>query len=204
MDKKEKIVYDGYLKVVQSEVDLGDRTKMMEKVDHPDSVSVLIINSKNDSVIFVKQYRYPVNQETIEVVAGKIEEGESPESAAIREVLEETGYVVEEGFIEPLRSFWKSPGYTSEVCHLFIAGVNGKPQEKPTEEGVEVVEIDVEDFISQNTVGITECITTSYFRNILRAMLLYSVSALDEILSDIAKESNEAVVLPFYGQSGEA
>src|SRR5699024_6951245 len=122
----------------------GDRTKMMEKVDHPDSVSVLIINSKNDSVIFVKQYRYPVNQETIEVVAGKIEEGESPESAAIREVLEETGYVVEEGFIEPLRSFWKSPGYTSEVCHLFIAGVNGKPQEKPTEEGVEVVEIDVE------------------------------------------------------------
>lgn len=204
MKKNEKVVYDGYIKVKSAEVDLGHTTKTMEKVDHPDSVSVLLINESNDTVILVRQYRYPVNKKTTEVVAGKIEEGESPISAAIREVLEETGYVVEEGFIEPMGSFWKSPGYTSELCYLFIAGVNGKPQEKPTEEGIEIVEVDVEDFISQNTVGTSECITTSYFRNILRAMLLYSVSAIDDILSEIVKESREAMVVPFYGQSGEA
>lgn len=167
----ETVVYDNYLKVVQSKVKKNGVEKVMEKVSHPDSVTVFLLDYTAEAVILVKQYRYPVDAETIEAVAGKIEEGETPMAAAIREVLEETGYLLEENQIRPIGEYWKSPGYTTEKSHMFFAYVKGNPKEEPTEEGVEVVSVPLEKFLLGNT-GKIECLSTSYFRWMFNSLTL--------------------------------
>lgn len=204
MKKNEKLAYDGYIKIKSAEVDLGHTTKTMEKVEHPDSVSVLLINESNDTVILVRQYRYPVNKKTTEVVAGKIEEGESPISAAIREVLEETGYVVEEKKIGLLGSFWKSPGYTSEVSHLFVAVVEGLPTEKSIEEGIELIEIPLKEFGEPKEDIEIDCITTSHFRWFIRSTIILPTAFMESLLDEFTEGIESMAIPQFTGQSGEA
>ncbi len=73
-------------------------------------------------VILVEQYRVPLCAPCIELPAGLVgdeESGEPPETAAARELEEETGYRA--GRIEPLGRFCSSPGMTSETFALFRA-----------------------------------------------------------------------------------
>lgn len=204
MKKNDKLAYDGYIKIKSAEVDLGHTTKTMEKVEHPDSVSVLLINESNDTVILVRQYRYPVNKKTTEVVAGKIEEGESPISAAIREVLEETGYVVDEDKISPLGKYWKSPGYTSEVAHLYVAVVEGPPTEKSIEEGIELIEIPLKEFGEPKEDIEIDCITTSHFRWFIRTTIILPTAFMESLLAEFTEGIESMAIPQFTGQSGEA
>ncbi|WP_341285739.1 NUDIX hydrolase [Priestia megaterium] len=89
--------------------------------DIPDIVAVLPI-LPNDKVVLVEQYRVPANERTIELVCGGIEEGESAECAAMREVEEEIGYAVEE--LTSIGTYVSCPAYTTEKVHLFIAKLN--------------------------------------------------------------------------------
>ncbi|MGC8556650.1 MAG: NUDIX hydrolase, partial [Fervidicoccus sp.] len=51
--------------------------------------------------------------------AGRVEKGEDPRNAALRELKEETGYTA--GNIEEVASFFVSPGYSDELMYLYIA-----------------------------------------------------------------------------------
>ncbi len=70
-------------------------------------------------VLFVRNYRYAVGDWLDEVPAGGIDEGETPEDAAAREVAEETGYRA--ATLEPLCRFHSTPGITDEAMHVFVA-----------------------------------------------------------------------------------
>ncbi|UCH57294.1 MAG: NUDIX hydrolase, partial [Candidatus Bathyarchaeota archaeon] len=70
-------------------------------------------------VVLVRQNRYPVDKTLLEIPAGTLEPGEPPVVCASRELREETGYEAEE--LEPLLSCYMSPGYSSEIIHLFVA-----------------------------------------------------------------------------------
>ena len=61
-----------------------------EVIDHPGGVAVVAIDG-NDNVLTVKQYRYVFSRVLEEIPAGKLERGEDPREAAIRELKEETG-----------------------------------------------------------------------------------------------------------------
>ncbi|MDA8226144.1 MAG: NUDIX hydrolase [Desulfitobacterium hafniense] len=87
-----------------------------EVVRHPGAVAVVAI--KDGKVILVRQYRYPINSETLEIPAGKLESGEEPVICAQRELREETGY---RGSMTHLGTFYTTPGFTDEVMHLFLA-----------------------------------------------------------------------------------
>ena len=67
----------------------------------------------------VKQYRYPIQELSLELPAGKLEYGEDPFEAAQRELEEETGYFAKSwgymGYIYP------SPGFCTEKLHMYIA-----------------------------------------------------------------------------------
>ena len=94
-------------------------------------VAVAVLPIINDSkVVLVKQYRAPVNSWILEVPAGKVELGESPEECARRELEEETGYRAMR--IEKLVSIYTSPGYSDEVLHIYLAKelvyVGAKPE----------------------------------------------------------------------------
>lgn len=88
-----------------------------EVVKHPGAVSVLAVH--DGRLLLVDQFRQPMGRCELEIPAGKLEKGEDPMEAAKRELQEETGYTC--GKIEPLHSFYTSPGFADEIIHLYIA-----------------------------------------------------------------------------------
>ena len=96
----------------------GGQTATREVVDHPGAVAV-VAQEPGGCLVLVRQYRYAVGEELLEIPAGKIDPGEDPECTARRELEEETGYRA--GTIKKVLSFYTSPGFSSEIIHLYFA-----------------------------------------------------------------------------------
>jgi ADP-ribose pyrophosphatase len=90
----------------------------LEVVRHPGAVAVVPLLSTGD-VVLLRQYRYATGEWVLEVPAGKLDPGEDPETAARRELEEETGYRA--GRLEPLGWVWTTPGFTNEKIWMFLA-----------------------------------------------------------------------------------
>lgn len=88
-----------------------------EKVLHPGAVAVVPVN-KNNEIVFVKQYRYPINKVLIEIPAGKLENNESPIECAERELGEEVGAV--DGKFIHLTTIYTSPGFCNEKIDIYL------------------------------------------------------------------------------------
>jgi ADP-ribose pyrophosphatase len=89
-------------------------------------------------VALVKQYRHPARRELLEIPAGKIEDGETPETCAAREVEQEIGFRA--GRIEKLAEFYSTPGFCEEKLHVYLAtGLTPSSQALDHDELVEVV-----------------------------------------------------------------
>ncbi|MGB2842777.1 MAG: NUDIX hydrolase [Halobacteriota archaeon] len=114
-----KQIYEG--RIVNLRVDtvsLPDgRTKLREIVVHPGAAAIVPL--MNEEVLLVEQYRKAVDSPTLEIPAGTIEEGESPEECAKRELIEETGFQATK--LDKLIEFYPSPGFSSEIIHIFKA-----------------------------------------------------------------------------------
>jgi ADP-ribose pyrophosphatase len=113
-------VFTGKILTVRNDrVRLPDgREATREVVEHPGAVAVVPVTAGGD-VILVRQYRYPIAQELLEVPAGKLDKGEKPEDCAHRELEEETG--CRAGRLEHLATFYTGPGFTDEIMHLYLA-----------------------------------------------------------------------------------
>jgi ADP-ribose pyrophosphatase len=87
-------------------------------VRHPGAV--VIVPVTGDEVVFVRQYRVAIDQDLLEVPAGKRDvEGEPPEETARRELEEEIGF--RPGRLVKLAEFFNTPGFCDEHTHLFLA-----------------------------------------------------------------------------------
>ncbi len=87
-------------------------------IEHPGSVVVVPMVSPRE-VCLVEVVRVAVGRTLLELPAGTLDRVESLRDAAARELAEETGYRA--GRIEPVASFWMSPGILRERMHLFVA-----------------------------------------------------------------------------------
>ncbi|MDK2984681.1 MAG: ADP-ribose pyrophosphatase [Clostridia bacterium] len=96
----------------------GGKKSTREIVEHQGAVAVVPI-TKNNEIIFVKQYRKPVEEVLLEIPAGKLEKGEEPRECAMRELEEETGKKASE--LHELFHFYTSPGFSNEKLYLFAA-----------------------------------------------------------------------------------
>jgi nudix-type nucleoside diphosphatase (YffH/AdpP family) len=125
-----------------------------------DSVAVLVHRIDVDAVVLARQFRYPVlaniNERgdgmILELPAGILKEGETPQQAAAREVDEELGYTLKG--LEHIATFFVSPGGTSERVIVFYAAVEGSPQTAggglaAEGEDIEVITVPVADFIAK-------------------------------------------------------
>jgi len=70
-------------------------------------------------ILLIRQFRHASDGYLLEIPAGRLDEGESPESCAARELREETGYSAAK--TEHLASIFTTPGFTDERIHLFMA-----------------------------------------------------------------------------------
>ena len=107
------------VKVRSDDVQLSDgKLGFREVVEHPGGV-VIVPLTDDDKIILVKQWRYPINQELIELPAGKLEPGEDPYNSAMRELREETGYVTEK--LDSLGYIFSTPGFCNEKLYIYRA-----------------------------------------------------------------------------------
>ena len=142
-----KRIYEG--KIINLKVDEvnlpNGRTSKRELIEHPGAVAILAITADN-KIIMVEQYRKALERSIVEVPAGKLEKGESPETTAMRELEEETGYTADS--LQLIQSFSTSPGFADEVVHLFFAeGLRKSESGAVTDddEFVELMEVSVEE-----------------------------------------------------------
>ena len=93
-------------------------TATREVADHPGGVAIVAIDDEGN-VLTVKQYRYAFSRVLEEIPAGKLEKGEDPYTAAVRELKEETGAVAAR--FTSLGSIIPSPGCYGETLYLYLA-----------------------------------------------------------------------------------
>ena len=94
------------------------RETTREIVDHAPSICVVPVDADGNALL-VRQYRKPTDGFLLEVPAGGIEPGESPEEATRRELQEEIGHTA--GNLVALAGFWLAPGWCSEYMYSFLA-----------------------------------------------------------------------------------
>ncbi|MBB6674221.1 NUDIX domain-containing protein [Cohnella nanjingensis] len=92
-------------------------TATREIVRHPGAVAVLAL--VGGKMLVVEQFRKALERVQVEIPAGKLDPGEAPEQAAVRELEEETGYRARS--IRHLQTFSTSPGFAEELIHLYFA-----------------------------------------------------------------------------------
>lgn len=142
-----KQIFSG--KVISVQVDdvllpNGKQSKR-ELVKHPGAVAVIPVTEEG-KIIFVEQYRKPLERSIVEIPAGKMEKNEDPAVTAIRELEEETGYTTNS--LTYITSFYTSPGFADEIIHLYYTDKLEKLTEKiagDEDEFVEIIELTLEE-----------------------------------------------------------
>jgi ADP-ribose pyrophosphatase len=90
----------------------------LDIVRHPGASAVVPFVSV-DEVLLIRQYRHAAGGAILEVPAGKLDPGDTPEQCAARELEEEAGRKA--GRLEKLSWIFTTPGFTDEIIHLFAA-----------------------------------------------------------------------------------
>ena len=122
-------------------LDLGFETNI-DIVEHKPAVSIVPID-ENERLVMVRQYRHPASRNLLEIPAGIIEDGETPEQTALRELQEETGYTSKS--LRLMTGFWSSPGFTNEYMYTYIAKdlIESKlPQDEDEDISIEKIPLD--------------------------------------------------------------
>lgn len=129
---KTESIYKG--RIISLQVDTvtlpNGETATREIVKHPGAVAVIPLIE--DKMIVVEQYRKPLEKSQVEIPAGKLDAGEEPLKAALRELEEETGYRSDN--VKLVSSFYTSPGFADEIIHLYLAEDLVKGNANPDED----------------------------------------------------------------------
>ena len=117
------------------------KTAVREVVEHNGGVMIAPMDDEGN-LYFVEQFRYPYSEVVTELPAGKLEKGEDPYTAGIRELKEETGATAQK--IISLGRLYPSPGYCGEIIHLYLAtGLTFGEQNPDDDEFLEVKKIHI-------------------------------------------------------------
>ena len=127
-----KILFDDFFKLEKAKLRYekydGDMSAEVSRLNvvRGDAVSAVLYHRKREKLVFVEQFRYATYQKDngwlLELVAGMMAEGETPEIALKREIYEELGYKVTD--LLPICCFYVAPGSCDEKIHLFYAEID--------------------------------------------------------------------------------
>lgn len=140
-------------------------TAAREVCEHLGGVGVLPID-KDGNIILVRQYRYPYDEIMLEIPAGKLDHGDDEDAAdcGLRELKEETGCTA--GRVVPLGCIYPSPGFLTEVVHLFaVLDLTDGEMQPDEDEFVEVVRLpvaEVEAMVDRNEIRDAKTLVALY------------------------------------------
>ena len=118
----------------------------IEVVHHSGGAGALPL-FEDGSVALVRQWRYPLGRYSLEIAAGRIEPGQTPEQTALRELEEELGLRASD--LKKVAAFNVAPGYSEERIHVYIAtGLEESSQSLDDDEEVEVERMSFESAVS--------------------------------------------------------
>jgi nudix-type nucleoside diphosphatase (YffH/AdpP family) len=165
--QQKKRVFDDFFKideaVVRFEQFNGQMSPPVRRLnfERGDAAAVLIFNKEAQKVILANQFRYPTYEKSggwvIEVVAGMLDKNETPVECIRREVIEETGYQVEN--LTPISTFYTTPGGSSERIFLYYAEVTNPDRvsrgggAKTEHEDIQIVEFSLPDLWEARETG---------------------------------------------------
>jgi ADP-ribose pyrophosphatase len=138
-------------------------TATREIVRHPGAVAVVAL--LDGKMLVVEQFRKPLEKTQVEIPAGKLDPGEEPETAAYRELEEETGYRARS--LVHLHSFSTSPGFADEILHVYFTD--------DLEQGE--VHLDEDEFLSCEAITLKEAMAYIADGRICDAKTLLAVYA---------------------------
>ena len=110
----------------------------------PDGVCIYSVyqdeKDKKEKVVLIRQYRCPIGDYIYEFPAGLVDEGETMEEAAVREMREETGLELEVIPAKPMFSkpYFTTIGMTDETCGTMYGYASGTPSKEGQEENEEI------------------------------------------------------------------
>jgi 8-oxo-dGTP pyrophosphatase MutT (NUDIX family) len=142
----ERSLYDSdwvNLRLVDVEVPGGPRFEHHVVRTRP-AAGVVVVSENRSSVLLLWRHRFITDTWGWEIPAGRVDDGESIEEAAAREVLEETGWRVS-GALTPLGRYFPNNGVADTAFHLFVAlGAShvGDPTDWSESERIEWVPVD--------------------------------------------------------------
>lgn len=142
-----KEIYNGkILSLHVDEIELPNGKKAIrEVVEHSGGVCVAALTEEKE-LFFVRQYRYPYKRELLELPAGKLEKGEDPLQAGLRELEEECGVAADE--VISMGTVYPTVAYCSEVIHLFAAkGLHKTRRHLDEDEFLDTERIKLEDAV---------------------------------------------------------
>lgn len=113
-------------------------------LEAPDWVNIVAVTPEKKMVV-VKQFRFGVGKTTVEIPAGIIDPGETPEHAAVRELKEETGYMANRW--KYLGWFEGNVAFLNNVCHTWLAldAVKTHSQQLEGGEDISIAELSLEE-----------------------------------------------------------
>jgi 8-oxo-dGTP pyrophosphatase MutT (NUDIX family) len=137
----ERPVYEcKWLRLMLDDVELPDGQRFEHHVIRLAPVAAAVVRDDQDRVLLMWRHRFITDTWGWELPTGIVEDGESPEETAAREVLEETGW--EPGPMRPLLAYEPSNGISDSRHHLFLAdGARrmGQPTDRTEADRVEWV-----------------------------------------------------------------
>lgn len=137
-----EITYEGYVNVEKLTIKNKDKVIDREVLRTGNATSAIIYDTVKKKYIFVEQYRAGAEGVMVEIVAGKIDEDETPAQAIKREIMEETGYKVDT--MNHIKDFYTSPGRTDEIMSVFYVEVSDQINEGGGlgDEDISIVEVE--------------------------------------------------------------
>ncbi|OGN92903.1 MAG: hypothetical protein A2Z71_05210 [Chloroflexi bacterium RBG_13_50_21] len=93
-------------------------TAHLDIIEHAGAVTILPLDASG-RILFIRQYRHAVGKELLELPAGTLDQAESPENCALREIREETGFAADK--LVKIGEFYLAPGYSTEFMVVYLA-----------------------------------------------------------------------------------
>ena len=146
-------IFNGRIITVHNDtVTLVDGTEAQrEVVDHPGGVGIIGITDDNE-ILLVRQFRYPYKETIYEIPAGKLEKGEDPREAGIREFREECGATAQS--FEKLGEIYPTPGYCSEIIRIYYAyNLSYGEQNLDSDENLDVIKMPISECVTKIMTG---------------------------------------------------